>query len=1558
MAAPAYKSHSTAVANSGNASFSIAAPSGVAAGDYQIVSIIYASSSGNVGTTPSGWTLLDNTAMTLPSGDTGRVAIYESTTSTTAFTMTFTSARVWAAVRAAYTLPAGSSGRVKALGKNIETPTGTTTHATPAMTTTVADSLIIVTGGVDSTSASQNWTGFGNFTSRAVVNNTNTSEREVICLADRTIASPTSNVTANFTTALADEAGMYAIVLEGVAGASAPTVNAGSDVTDHTVNTLFSRTATEENNGATITAREWEITSGPTGVGTVIGTAAALSWTPTVTGSYVLEYSATNSAGTGTDSVNVTVVAAPPSDTPGELLNIGHANGKVHFGWDIAEAGASERVLYPPSDIANGLNLSPEFTTDGTWVRCQAQADAPTTSGTGFPRSEGREYEPGGDTTLGFNPKDGNTHWIRFRARIVQHPLANNVGVCTGQLHSAQDDIVMVRSRVVSGTNTLVLRVYDPEIDNTVDVLTLDSSYTFNDEYDIMFLIHGDYVYVFYNDFTQYAYRFETSLLPTLSTYFFKMGAYIQFNETTSGISATDVGRADVKNANHWHTGWTAPENYFGCPEVDTGAAATATTGVAFTRTATESGSGITERKWAILEGPAGEGTSIGTAAALNWTPTVAGNYVLIYGAKNAEGWSNPEFLNVTVSSGGGGGGVRSRTTGKGAASATHNVSLPAGATSGDRVVVGFVNDHAHATAAPSTGWTSLGTEDQGTTTNHRMSLFTRVLDGGANDSLTVTITDSVDGNARDAAWTVICMNGDGGAPIAPATIRFDDGGAATTGPLIGYTGLTSGDYDSLIFLGLDNSLGLTQTITAPSGYAQEQLAGVSGDSIYAWSAEDQLTGVTSVTPANITWSGSEQWITAHVLMPALTAVAPTVGAGANATIDQYDNFNRTATEDDGGATITSRAWTVQSGPNQVGATIGTSATLNWAPTVGGVYVLRYTATNSQGSGFDEVQVTVNALNFPVTASLALTGSQVGQKQIASSRSGNLVLSGTRAGQKRMSFAPTANLVLDGSATGNKLNVGSGTIRLHAAAINVGRPGEANVSATIKLLGSAGNASRVTTGVTASGLLRLQGTQTGQKQISVVRTANLVLDGDIANILKHVAVSPSGNLVLDGVVTNVFHASFSTRVAELILAAEAINPEHHVTTPVVVPAGNLNLNFSSVTSSVRFNQTVPTGNLILHGQAFGQRIITEVSAAILPRADNTTKYELVVVARIPQISGPPAFFEVDPLDWTSITYSEELSGIPTLSASVKIGSLTPDVKLRLQTLHDLPTELWLYRNGKHVFAGPLLGFNASNEDAISLEALGLMAYTQMWFVTKDLVYKDVDQFAIVKGLIDQWQELEYGNYGIVTPSLTSGVLRTITYNYKEIHNVYDRISELTKMTNGFDISIDPAGRNLELYYPYRGIDRSVGEDRIVFDQRNVTSSNIVCSIGPRDLASEGLGTGTGPAQDQTFVGTASNPELRAKYGRTGITSTFGQVSDQATLNSYVQAMVDARGAALLIPGPNARVSVDSDIASYDIGDTVDYQLHTTLSVSGAYRIRKRTVSVRETGTESVSIEFV
>lgn len=112
------------------------------------------------------------------------------------------------------------------------------------------------------------------------------------------------------------------LILEDAVLLTAPTVNAGLDA-EHIVATEFTRTATENDNGGAITSREWTIQAGPAGVGTTIGTAAALSWTPTVEGAYTLRYSATNSAGTGTDDVIVTAVPRPPALNDVTLMGLG-----------------------------------------------------------------------------------------------------------------------------------------------------------------------------------------------------------------------------------------------------------------------------------------------------------------------------------------------------------------------------------------------------------------------------------------------------------------------------------------------------------------------------------------------------------------------------------------------------------------------------------------------------------------------------------------------------------------------------------------------------------------------------------------------------------------------------------------------------------------------------------------------------------------------------------------------------------------------------------------------------------------------------------------------------------------------------------------------------------------------------------------------------------------------------------------------------------------------------------------------------------------------------------
>lgn len=383
--------------------------------------------------------------------------------------------------------------------------------------------------------------------------------------------------------------------------------------------------------------------------------------------------------------------------------------------------------------------------------------------------------------------------------------------------------------------------------------------------------------------------------------------------------------------------------------------------------------------------------------------------------------------------------------------------------------------------------------------------------------------------------------------------------------------------------------------------------------------------------------------------------------------------------------------------------------------------------------------------------------------------------------------------------------------------------------------------------------------------------------------------------------------------------------------------------------------TILTGSVF--GLAFITSIATQIRAEIITRPAKTVKYELVCVARIPQPSGPPVLLEVDPVDWTGLSYTQELSKPGNLNAGVSIASLTDPIIQRLEHLAELASELWLYRDGKLVFAGPWLGWQVQGE-TLTLNGVGLLGYLNMMVVENDMVFSQVDQFKIVTDMIDAWQNAAYGNFGINTTGIApSGVPRDGTYLKKELHIVGTRVAEIGARQNGFNLAVDPASRKLLLGYPVQGVDRSSGQDAVVFDQRNVTSPNIICSSAPGDVASEGYGTGTSN-NNETVYSVQSNLTLRAQYGRTGIGSNFDGVSDQTTLDAHTLGMINARSRALLIPGPDVRVTPDSDVSSYDVGDVVSYQLHTRLSVAGAFRLQKRTITVSQTGQEAVSVAFV
>jgi len=381
----------------------------------------------------------------------------------------------------------------------------------------------------------------------------------------------------------------------------------------------------------------------------------------------------------------------------------------------------------------------------------------------------------------------------------------------------------------------------------------------------------------------------------------------------------------------------------------------------------------------------------------------------------------------------------------------------------------------------------------------------------------------------------------------------------------------------------------------------------------------------------------------------------------------------------------------------------------------------------------------------------------------------------------------------------------------------------------------------------------------------------------------------------------------------------------------------------------------PTG--IPTGESWGTPfVIIKFDLTKLKRVTRTTiGYELVLVARVMQPSGPPTFIDVDAILWEGLNHTEELSKVPSLQVSAPIPSLSEEVIQRLRDMRRLPSELWLYRDGTKVFAGQLMTWNTQNQ-TITMQASGALGYLRYWTIDSDQVFSAKDQFTIVKTLIDNWQNSSYGNFGINTANVgLSGITRDATYLQAENHNIAQRVEEMGQRENGFDLEVDPETRELKLWYPIQGVNRATGEESIVFDAFSITSNDVAASVAPGDVASDAMGATTGTADP--IWATIADLEIRAQFGRVSVTGSFDGVVEAGTLNDHLQGLLNARKEALLVPGPNLRVVNDLPLSAYRVGDTVAYRLHERLAVEGSFRIRKRSVSVDHNNTQAVTLEF-
>lgn len=345
-------------------------------------------------------------------------------------------------------------------------------------------------------------------------------------------------------------------------------------------------------------------------------------------------------------------------------------------------------------------------------------------------------------------------------------------------------------------------------------------------------------------------------------------------------------------------------------------------------------------------------------------------------------------------------------------------------------------------------------------------------------------------------------------------------------------------------------------------------------------------------------------------------------------------------------------------------------------------------------------------------------------------------------------------------------------------------------------------------------------------------------------------------------------------------------------------------------------------------------------------------YNIVAVRRSPVQSAGPTLEELGPLE-ASFNYMDILNEAPEATFVLDTDSLQDDIKDALTDLKAKPLEVIIYRDSVGVFQGPIMSGNVVDTQ-LTLSCRGAEFYAAYMAVETDKTWAAIDEFTIFTDLIDDWQNQDYGDYGIDTVTVgTSGTTR----NYEipgatETRNVYTSLIDLAYEW-GFDWYVDADTR--ELVLGARGSDLS----STVYLERGVQSANVQFGVAPGTMVSELYALGTAPSGDDPITATKTDTTVRTNFGRVGLAVTFDGADDATNLSDAADEYLADRGDAFFAPGPSILPITGAGIDDFNVGDTVTYTFDAGLGqVTGAWRVRKRRVTVETTGKETMQVEFI
>jgi hypothetical protein len=271
--------------------------------------------------------------------------------------------------------------------------------------------------------------------------------------------------------------------------------------------------ATTTSSGGESTAIDPSTTADPTASGTDTTTSGASS-------------SDTSSSADGSSDADSSETGTPAT-LPSELLDLTAWKLTLPVGSDD-EPDSPREVLQP--ELAT-FTIDPYFLLhpDADRVVFHAHAGGVTTDNSGYPRSELREMTADGTDEAAWSTTRG-IHTMTITQAITHLPEAKP-HVVAGQIHDAEDDVVMIR---LEDAHLFVEGGGD-------ELATLDDAYGLGTIFTVRLAAHDGVIDVFYEDLDTPALTLDRAT----DGCYFKAGVYTQSNEE-QGDEPTAYGEVEI----------------------------------------------------------------------------------------------------------------------------------------------------------------------------------------------------------------------------------------------------------------------------------------------------------------------------------------------------------------------------------------------------------------------------------------------------------------------------------------------------------------------------------------------------------------------------------------------------------------------------------------------------------------------------------------------------------------------------------------------------------------------------------------------------------------------------------------------------------------------------------------------------------------------------------------------------------------------------------------------------------------------------------------------------